>query len=382
VTSSTGADLQLSSSSESVKLPATISTRPGQWNADFQVDAVAPFTDSSAAIIAQLGSDTVTENLEIRSNQRPLLNVPGHLFAKFGGDVQFQVSSSEAGATLSASSLPDGASFSPASGIFEWTPNASQQGTYDLVFEATAPTGGATSTHVKLVVDSGTPAIGRIVNAASHAPDAVCSPGALATVEGRWLSAGSPASEPTGASLQLAGASVRINGQAAPVLYASATRIDFQCPASAPAGTTLSVVVETAQGNTQPVETTLRDSTPGIFSVEESASGQGAVTHDRTSNLAMVRNYKYSSQPAQSGDRLVISATGIGGAMKTFVNIGGIEVSPESVSDVPGHAGVSNVYFSVPQGISFGNAMPLYLTLQLWDGTLVTSNPVTVSIEN
>jgi hypothetical protein len=35
--------------------------------------------------------------------------------------------------TLSASNLPSGATFTPATGVFSWTPSYSQAGTYTLV---------------------------------------------------------------------------------------------------------------------------------------------------------------------------------------------------------------------------------------------------------
>jgi uncharacterized protein (TIGR03437 family) len=374
VTGSSVAELHLSSSTDSVKVPDTVVTRPGQWSAEFQVDALAPVTDESAAITVQLGADSVTENLEIRSGRRAPLNVPSHLAIKFGNEVRLQVASPGMHGAVSATSLPLGASFDPISGLFQWIPGVDQQGTYDLPFTAAGLEGDMTTELLKLEVDSGLPVITRIVNAASRSQKAPCSPGALATIEGRWLADDSVASK------QPPGTTVQINGAAVPVLYASPTRVDFQCPDSQ--GSTLAIVVETAQGGTQPVEAAAGSLAPGIFSVDGSGSGQGAVMHAGSSNFAMVPNYRYAAQTAQAGDHLVIYATGIDGAMRIAVNVGGIETTPDSITPLPGYPGVSQVSFTLPQSTIPGETVDLSLTGLLWDGTTTNSNRISIAIEN
>ena len=203
-----------------------------------------------------------------------------------------------------------------------------------------------------------------------------------ARLSGRQMAeAGSTVSDPSGSSSKLLGTGVAINGDAVPILYASPTRVDFQCPVSAP-GTGLSIIVETEQGTTQPIRTVVHSLAPGIFSADGSGSGQGAVTHAGNSNLAMVPNYRYAAQPAQTDDLLVVRATGIDGAFRIFVNIAGVEVTPDSVDLVPGQAGVSQVSFTVPKGASSGNPVALFLTGQLWDGTLMTSNTITIATDH
>jgi uncharacterized protein (TIGR03437 family) len=378
VTDSNTAELQLSSSTQTIQLPAMVTTRPGQSSLEFQLESAVSGTDQTAVITAQLGSDSVQETLTL--NPLHHLTAPSHQLVKYGTAVRFSVSSSNPSDSLSAGSLPAGATFDPASGNFDWTPTAAQEGTYDVTFTALAATGDVATAHVTLDVDSGLPAIDRVVNAASQSQEAACSPGAIARVEGRWLAGDSPSSDPSGTSLQLSGTSLKVNGAAVPVLYASLTRVDFLCPHSVP-GSSLQIVVETPNAATQPVSTTARDLAPGIFSVDGSGSGQAAAFQAGGSRLVMVRNYRYSAQPAQPGDSMIVYATGIDGAASVSVNIGGIAVSPDSVSPAPGLAGVSQLVFEVPQAATPGDSVTLSLIGRLPNGSPSSSNQVDIAIE-
>src|SRR5262249_10981312 len=251
-----------------------------------------------AVISAQVDSDAVRQIVTLLAPPRKKLGVPGRQTVTYGTELRFRV---EAGDPLSASNLPAGASFDAASGDFAWSPAASQTGTYDLAFSAGGDTG-----HVIVDVGSGTPVVTALVNAATRSAEAVCSPRSMASIEGRWLAEGDdPASDASGASLRLLGAAVRVNGRFMPVLYAAPTRIDFLCPEAAP-GSALEVAVETAAGMAASVRTTAREITPGVFSVDGSGRGQGLISHAAGSGLVMVRNYRYPSQPARSGDQITV----------------------------------------------------------------------------
>jgi uncharacterized protein (TIGR03437 family) len=280
---------------------------------------------------------------------------------------------------LSAADLPAGSLFDPASGLLTWTPSAFQQGAYDLAFTATSPGGDTSTEHFILNVDSGAPVVTRVVNAASRSKDGVCSPGAIASLEGRWLVDGITAADPTGQSLQLSGTTVSINGEAVPLLYASATRVDFLCPDSVP-GAALEIVAQTQQAASQPVQTIARDVTPGIFSVDGSGTGQGTIWHATGLGLAMLRNYQYQGQPGQASDPVIVYATGISRAARISVKLGGMEVVPDSVAPAPGLPGLSRVAFTVPKGAA-GNTVTLSLVVQASDGSLVESTEVSIAIE-
>lgn len=77
-------------------------------------------------------------NTETPENQSPVLNPIGNQTVDEGTALQFTVSGTDPDSdslTYSVSNLPPGASFSPSSGVFSWTPDYSQAGTYpNIVF--------------------------------------------------------------------------------------------------------------------------------------------------------------------------------------------------------------------------------------------------------
>ena len=204
---------------------------------------------------------------------------------KYGAEVRFSVFSPDQGDSLSVTSLPPGASFDAASGTFDWTPTAAQQGTYQVTFNALTPTGELVTEDVEVEVDAGAPAITKVINAASHSQDAACSPGAIGRLEGRWLSDESAAaSDASGSSLRLSGTAVLVNGDAVPILYASNTRVDFLCPASVPGSQRSDRCRECSSGRSQSVE------------IHRTRTGAGSLLYRRvgggTRNGAARRRFK------------------------------------------------------------------------------------------
>jgi uncharacterized protein (TIGR03437 family) len=324
--------------------------------------------------------EVVQETVTISVPHHSRLSAPGRRLVKHGTEVRFSVFSSEPGSSLSVTSLPPGASFDASSGTFDWVPTAAQQGTYQVGFNALSPTGELITEDVELEVDSGAPAITRVINAASHSQDAACSPGAIGRLEGRWLSEESASvSDASGNSLRLSGTAVMVNGDAVPILYASPTRVDFLCPASVP-GSQLQIVVETAGGLSQAAQTTARELTPGLFSIDGSDAGQGMVVHAGGSSLVMVRNYHYAAQPAQPGDVIALYATGMGGASKASVQIGNTKVEANSLDKVPGLPGLWLLSVTVPRG-EVGNTVGLSIIGRMSNEVSVPSNQIRIAIE-
>jgi hypothetical protein len=73
------------------------------------------------------------------TNQAPVLNTIGSKSIYEGNNLSFTVNADDPDGdtvTLSASSLPYGASFDSATGKFSWTPNTEQAGNYDVTFTA------------------------------------------------------------------------------------------------------------------------------------------------------------------------------------------------------------------------------------------------------
>jgi uncharacterized protein (TIGR03437 family) len=256
-------------------------------------------------------------------------------------------------------------------------------GTYIVTFTATNSAGASSTGNVTIQVDSPKPVVTAVLNGATQTPQNVCSPGSVASLTGVWLaSTSAPVSDPSGASQQLGGTRVNINGNYVPVLYASVQRVDFQCPNVDP-GTVLSISAETSAGVTNSVQTTMQPLTPGLYSADGSGQGQGMVTFLGTSLLTTIRSYLTSGQPAEAGDAISILATGIGSGATQFqqVQIAGSYVSIDSVQPMPGMAGAYQINVTVPAGVPVGDAVPVVLLVTAPDGTLITSNTVTIAVE-
>jgi uncharacterized protein (TIGR03437 family) len=355
--------LTVSSTGPAVRVPASITTRPGQTRIPFKVYADASAKPQSAEMSVQFGQTAVQNSLLVTAGSAPILSLPGDVDAVVKEQATFTVSAIDPGGLpplLAAGKLPAGASFDSQTSEFAWTPVESQQGEYDITFTATNSAGVSSSGQVMMVVDSGKPTITAVVNAANPAKQS-CSPGSLASLQGRWLAAAaSPVADPSGLTTSLGGTSVKVNGEDAPVVYVSQRRIDFVCPV-VDAGTILNITAETSGGTAGPMTTTMQAIEPGVFTVDGSGTGQGLIYLAGTSTIATSRDYLGLGQPAEPGDTITIRATGIGspeGAPPT-VMIGTYQAYVDSVRAMPGVAGVWEITVEVPLGIEEGDAVPV-----------------------
>jgi uncharacterized protein (TIGR03437 family) len=203
---------------------------------------------------------------------------------------------------------------------------------------------------------------------------------------GKWLaSPNAHLSDATGASFDLGGTSVAVNGKLVPVLYSSEDRVDFLCPvAEAGMATQLSVEVASRFGSSQPVMIGVQETAPTILSLDDSQN-QGLISFYGMNDLAMERNFEVQSHPAQPGDRIVILATGLGSAADSMsgtmlVRLGDVSVGVESVQVVSGYAGVYGIQVRVPAAIPFGT-VPVQLQMMTPDGYQIHSNSVTAAFE-
>ncbi len=377
VDKSTTATIQLSSSSASLRLPETVVTRPGQSTVEFQVDAVG--AGAQIVVAASLGPDTVRETLAVTSDPSTPIHVPGSRSVKPGTEVRFQVSPSDSAATLSTGALPAGASFDSSTGEFRWTPDATQLGAHNITFHATDAKGAERDASVAVQVDSGEPVVTGIVNAATRSRDRACGPGAIAAIEGRWLTDGTAASDPSGNSTELAGTKVWADGMPVPILSASSTELSILCPDSV-AGSEIQLVVQTGQGAATPLRTVFRPAAPGIFALDGSGKGQGWIEAEGTGAAAVVRNYRVPGQPAIAGERLLIYATGIGNLTGVSVQFGANPALPAAVTAVPNHAGLYRIVVTMPDLDLQQDSLPLLVIGYGPEGT-VSTNVVNIAVE-
>jgi uncharacterized protein (TIGR03437 family) len=241
-------------------------------------------------------------------------------------------------------------------------------------------------------------------SSATGVAEKTCSPGGLVTLFGRSFTGQEPQSStsyplPT----KLAGVQVKINGDAMPLVFASTSQINFQCPLLR-AGSPLEITVVTADGVLlPPLQSTMLPAAPDLFTLSgmnKNGTSQGVILITYTNELAMPKTAGTASRPAQPGENLTIYATGLGETQdivplgtpapsdpvillknKITVVIGGIEIDPELSTLAPGRVGLDQINAQLPQGVPTGPAVSLYLQVTMPDGTVVRSNTVTLAIQ-
>src|ERR1017187_9250013 len=144
----------------------------------------------------------------------------------------------------------------------------------------------------------------RIISAAGFAPaGSPISPGEFIAVIGTGLAKSNQASPPPYPST-LNGVTVLINNQTAPLYFVSATQINCLVPYST-VGPTATVVVQNAGVTSNSVTVPVAATAPGIFSLDQSGSGPGAILH---ADFSLVN----AAKPAISGETVLIFLTGMG----------------------------------------------------------------------
>ena len=228
-----------------------------------------------------------------------------------------------------------------------------------MTFTASDAAGGSASAEVALQAGEGAPLLEGLRNAASGSSEAVCSPGALATAGGGWFGSG--------------GTQVRVNGAPVAVVAASPTAVTFVCPDAA-VGTTLQVEVETAQGRSAVLSTLMRDSALGIFQV-------GILG---IAPAALPRNPRQEGKPAQPGDQLQITVTGIAADTDpglVTVQLGDLPVRAEWVRPLEGAAGIVQIGVALPGAMPVGDSVPITVQRRLPDGRVTSSQTVAAAFE-
>ena len=145
------------------------------------------------------------------------------------------------------------------------------------------------------------------VNAASYQASAAVAQGSLASLFGNQLAAGQSTVSATTWPISLLNRQLLVNDSlAAPIYYMGTGQVNFQVPMNAPLGTDRIAVVTADTGELVAGGTLLVSSAaPGIFTSNQSGSGQGAVLNQDNS-------INSSSNPAPAGSTVVLYGTGQG----------------------------------------------------------------------
>ncbi len=230
-------------------------------------------------------------------------------------------------------------------------------------------------------------AVAGIFNAASDAN--VVAAGSIVAVFGNNL--GSSLLLATGYPLptMLGGTSFQLGAEDAPLYMTSCSQTNLQVPWEA-AGQTHVPVTATVGGLVSAQESaTLAPFAPGIFSLNQVGTGQGAVEIAPTSHLAA------AGEPVKRGEYIAIFCTGLGAVSNQpatgaaalsnplsntltlpTVTIGGVAAHVTYSGLAPGFAGLYQVNAIVPNAVPSGDNINLALSI---GG--VQSNTVTIAIQ-
>jgi uncharacterized protein (TIGR03437 family) len=228
-------------------------------------------------------------------------------------------------------------------------------------------------------------ALGVVNNASFAAGSNPVAPGSIAAVFGTNMNDGSSvlfSSFGADGNLvtTLAGAQVTINGNPAPIFYATPAQLGIQIPTDF-TGTSATIEV-TIAGLTSAAQTlSVASVAPGLFSTDQSGHGQGAILIANTNTLVAPTGSipGRESRPAKPGEFITIFCTGLGAVTPSLANgepgknnttvdkpsvtIDGAPATLEFSGIAPGFVGLDQVNVQVPAGTRTANDIPVVLTI-------------------
>jgi uncharacterized protein (TIGR03437 family) len=186
---------------------------------------------------------------------------------------------------------------------------------------------------------------------------------------------------------------VRLGDVPLPLLYVNSTQVNALIPRNLDPNTQHQVVVLRGSTVSVPVQITVADVLPGIYTVSQDGKGQGAITIGDTGLLAAPA--ADNARPVQRGETITIYLSGLGpvdnappdgtpASVDTpsttlttpMVTIGDAPADVQFSGLAPGQAGTYQIVALVPDSAPSGDAVTLVVTM---NG--VPSNPVTIAIQ-
>jgi len=275
----------------------------------------------------------------------------------------------------------------------------------NLSLIVTTPTAAAASTAATFVVYGPGPQLWAVADAASYAVSNV-SPGEIITIFGIGLGPVAltmyPGTSPLPDSLPATGAatSVTIDGHPAPLLYTSATQVSCIAPyaIAAKSGTQVNLVLTYNAIASAAFTVNVVDTDPGVFSMDASGAGQGAILN--YNSLTTDYTVNSSSNAATKGSTVVIYVTGFGQTnplgdetqligpgqppapvvpvAAVTVTMGG-QAAPVLAAQAPlgSVPGVLQINATVPTAVTSGNSVPVLVTV----GNATSQARVTMAVK-
>ena len=217
---------------------------------------------------------------------------------------------------------------------------------------------------------------GSLVHSASQKGDMPVAPGTLVSIYGSNL------------AFENEKPIVLLGGQPLPVLFSNSEQINAQVPFALLVNTAHQVVVRRGEMLSVPETFVVASAQPGIFSVDQSGTGQGVVIGADERSIADKAN------PAERGKPIVIYCTGLGAVVpvgefgkpaptevlfattaEVQVAVGGKPAAVHFSGLTPGFIGLYQVNALIPTDTATGDSIPLSIASQ---GQ--TSNTVTIGV--
>ena len=209
-----------------------------------------------------------------------------------------------------------------------------------------------------------------VFNAGSYAPvTAPVSPGSLTTLFGTALSTGTAVAGGFPFPKLLGGTEVLVNNAPAPLYAVSPGQISFLIPYAA-TGASINVAVRTAGSTTAAVEVPLAATSPGIFSLDFTGLGAGAILKPDFKVVS-------AANATRRGETVLVFLTGLGAVSPAIgdgeaasstvlsrttgmvnVYVGGRRATVSFAGAAPGLAGLYQLNVIIPADAPLGNSVP------------------------
>jgi uncharacterized protein (TIGR03437 family) len=261
----------------------------------------------------------------------------------------------------------------------------------------------ATGVTQSFTVGQAVPQTAGIMNAASagQATAQVVTPGSFVAIYGTNMAgSGSPSATTLPLPTTLNGTQVTLGGIAMPLLYAAPGQVNALVPQSLAPNASYQLVVTVGSTVSAPVPLMVTELQPGIYTVDQTGSGVGVVTHALTGQLVNAAN------PAHAGEYLTIYCTGLGSLLgpngetepadgtaaplspifqttaTVTATIGGTDATVTFAGLTPTLAALYQVNVLMPAGVPTGSAVPVIITTaDAQTGVSVQSNAVTIAVQ-
>ena len=242
---------------------------------------------------------------------------------------------------------------------------------------------------------------GGVINAASSAPGEAVAPGTIVSVYGSSMAQGLNIASQTPLATTLGGATLIVGGIEQPLFFTSSGQINAQIPFELAPNSRPQIILRNQTGAATaisvPETITIAENRPGIFTMNQQGTGQGAILISNTAFVAAPAGSIPGrlTLPARRGEYISIYSTGLGAIQPAVlsgaktpddvlswtvqpveVKIGGVTVTPSFAGLAPGFVGLYQVNAEIPAGVAPGSEVTVILTQ---NG--VPSNTTTIAVE-